>query len=105
MFVIGGSFRRVTFKLQRRVQFYVKLFIFLAICVYVFDGLNTGNRLFRRRKIVVQKDLLNYNEDGLRPDWPFGITKHYDAYDLRTYVSKPKIISKFDLPGERGDWK
>lgn len=60
-------------------------------------------RNFQRRKIVVQKDLLNYNEDGLRPGWPFQINKHYDVTDVRSYTSKPKFISGLDWPGEKGD--
>lgn len=100
--MIGGSFRRISLKLQRRGGFWVKFFICLAIFVFLFDVLFSKNSPFRRRKIVVQKDLLDYNEDDLRPDWPFQITKNYDLYDLRHYTSKPKIIAKYELPGERG---
>lgn len=57
----------------------------------------------RRGEIVVQTDLLDYNEDDLRSDWPFEITKNYDIHDLRTYTSKPIIFSTNDLPGERGN--
>lgn len=69
----------------------------------MFDKMMPERSIFRRKSVVVQKDLLNYNEDGLRQGWPFKITKNYDMYDLRTYISKPVFLSSLNLPGERGD--
>lgn len=97
--------RRLTLRLKRQSSFYLKILIIFFIIALIFDKGVIENRLFRRGKLEVQKDLLNYNEDGLRPGWPFQITKHYDAYYLWSYTPKPKVVSTLDLPGERGDEK
>lgn len=98
----SGKCRQFSFKLNRRSPFYIQLIIVLLICSYLFDKF-VIEKLHTRRTIVVQTDLLNYNEDNLRKEWQFQMDKHYDMHDLQTYVQKPKILAKFDLPGERGD--
>lgn len=103
MFLISSSPRRLFFKLRRSAPFYFQLIIVLFIFVFLFDKMVFERRLFRRKSVAVQNDLLNYNEDNLRQGWPFQITKHYDINELRTYTSKPKILPRYDLPGERGE--
>lgn len=94
--------RRFKLKYRRKIPIYAKLIVILFIFVYLIEKFVIDNSLFRHRRTVIQNNLLDYNEDDLRPDWPFKISKHYDPYDLRTYVSKSKIIVKSDLPGEMG---
>lgn len=101
-FVLLRMLRRFQLKFRHKVPLYLKLIVGLFIFVYFIEKFVIKNHLFRYRKTIIQNDLLDYNEDGLRPDWPFEITKHYDAYDLRTYASKPKIVARLGLPGERG---
>lgn len=94
--------RRVYFRLKRKSSFYLEFVVVFVICAFVFDKLVIQKRYFRRKTVIVQNDLLDYNEDGFRPDWPFQVTKHYDMDDLRTYTPKQKIIARSDAPGERG---
>lgn len=88
-------------KMRHRSTFYIHFIIIFITCAFIVDKLFIDKRNFRK-KITVQNDLLSYNEDRLRPGWPFQITKHYDVNDLRPYTSKPKILAKYDLPGEKG---
>lgn len=104
MFVIR-TLRILGLKSRRRSSFYIQFVIVFIICAFLFDKIVIEERYFHRKNIVVQNDLLDYNEDRLRTDWPFEINKHYDVRNLRTYTPKPKILAKFDLPGERGDEK
>ncbi|XP_031617146.1 polypeptide N-acetylgalactosaminyltransferase 1-like [Contarinia nasturtii] len=99
------NIRRFYFKVlkwKRRSSIYLQIILVLFICMFLFDKMVLNTRFFRRKNIVVQKDLMNYNEDGLRTGWPFQINKHYDMFDLQTYTPKSRIIAKFDLPGEQG---
>ncbi|XP_055296045.1 polypeptide N-acetylgalactosaminyltransferase 5-like isoform X2 [Sitodiplosis mosellana] len=105
MFKLKGLTRQTGLKIQRKRSFpmkFIKFIIVSLILVCLFNKMFSLKKLFRRRTFVVQKDLLDYNEDSLRTGWPFQITKHYDMYDLRTYTPKPKVISTQNLPGERG---
>lgn len=95
--------RSLGLKGRRRSSYYIQFIIVFIICAFLFDKIVIEERYFHRKNIVVQNDLLDYNEDGLRTGWPFEINKHYDVRDLRTYTPKPRILAKFDLPGERGD--
>lgn len=91
-------------KLNRQTSYYFKCAAVIFIFVAAFEKLIVEN-VFRRRTFIVQKDLINYNEDGLHSMWPFKITKNYDARDLRSYTSKPRIIPTVktaELPGEGG---
>lgn len=100
--------RQTGLKIQRNRTFFprfLKVIIVLFILLVFFGKMFSVKNLFRRRKFTVQKDLLDYNDDGLRTGWPFQITKHYDMYDLRSYESKPRIISTEKSAGERGDKK
>lgn len=102
------TFRRFWFKMKRHAPFYIQFIIVLFIIVFLYDKMVLERKNFRRRRsVVVQQDLLDYNDvdSTLRQGWQFKITKHYDINDLRTYTSKPKIIPKYDLPGERGETK
>ena len=99
--------RRLYIKFKRQSSFYLKCVIAIFIVVILFDKLIIENGFFRlfRQTLVIQDDLINYNEDDLRNEWPFQITKHYDARDLRSYKSKPRIfpnVKTADLPGEGG---
>ncbi|XP_055296048.1 polypeptide N-acetylgalactosaminyltransferase 1-like isoform X2 [Sitodiplosis mosellana] len=105
MFLISSIGRCLWFKMRRRSPFYIQFIVVLFICVFLYDKMVLERRHFRSKKMVIQTDLLDYNEDELRHGWPFQITKHYHMNDLRTYTSKMKIISKFDFPGERGERK
>lgn len=104
MVATNVSCRRLSSKFQRRCAPYLQFIIIFFICGFLFDQLirhnNTNN--IRRKKVNVQKDLLDYNEDDLRPEWPFQIDKHYDVAEVYTYTQKQKVIAKVDLPGERG---
>lgn len=108
MFKIKTLTRQTGLKVQRNRPFFtklLKLIVVLFILAILFGNMFSVKKLFRRRKFTVQKDLLDYNEDGLRPGWPFQITKNYDMYDLQSYTKKPKVVSREKLPGERGDKK
>lgn len=94
--------RRLKSKYRRKIPVYAKIVVALSICVFFIDKIVIEHQLFRPRETLEQNDLLDYHEDGLRPDWPFKISKNYDVYELRPYVSKPKIIARSVLPGERG---
>lgn len=105
MFLVSLSLRRFWFKIRRRAPFYIQFIIVLFILVILYDKMVLERKNFRRKTVIVQTDLIDYNEDTLRQGWPFQITKHYDIKNLKTYTSKPKIIPKYDLPGERGKTK
>lgn len=96
--------RRLSSKFRRRCASYLQFIIIFLICAFLFDQLIRYNNTHQQKKVIVQDDLLDYNEDDLRPEWPFQIDKHYDVAELHAYVPKPKIIAKVDLPGERGDF-
>lgn len=105
MFTIRGSYHRWTLRARRRPSFCIQFVIVFIICAFLYDRIVIENRYFQQRKVIVQNDLLDYNENGLRSQWNFQMNKHYDVSELRTYKSKPKILAKFDLPGEKGDQK
>lgn len=92
-------------KFQRKNIFYVVISLFILKIVYnqlfTEDHKNSNEYTFWRRKVIIQNDLLDYKEDGLRSGWPFKITKQY-LYDLQPYTSKSKIVST-GLPGDEGD--
>lgn len=90
-------------KLRHRSTFYIHFIITFITCAFIIDKLFLEKPKFHKN-VIVQNDLLSYNEDRLRPRWPFQITKHYDVSDLRSYKSKPRILAQFDLPGERGEF-
>lgn len=107
MFKLNKLTRQTGLKVHRNRSFYIKFIKFIIvffILVVLFGKMFSVKKLFRRREFVVQKDLLDYNEDDLRKGWPFKITKNYDMYDLRTYISKPKVVSSENSPGEGGDF-
>lgn len=104
MFTISRSFRRIGLKLRYRTPFFVQFLIILFVFVVLFNKF-VLERQFHQRKRYIHNDLLDYNEDGLRPHWKFKIPKHYDMNDLRSYNSKSKFISGSNLPGEGGDLK
>lgn len=106
MFSIARKLRRffLVTKMRHRSTFYIHFVIIFITCAFIVDKLFLERTNFHK-KVVVQNDLLNYNEDGLRSRWPFQIEKHYDVRDLRSYKSKPRILAHFDLPGERGEFK
>lgn len=92
-------------KLKRQTSYYFKWAVAAFIVLTVFEKLVIENGLFQRRTHIIQNDLLNYNEDNLRNMWPFKITKNYDARDLRSYTSKPRVVPTLktaELPGEGG---
>lgn len=94
--------RRVYLRLKRKSSIYLQFVITFVICAFVFDKLIIQKRYFRRKTVITQTDLLDYNEDAFRSGWPFQITKHYDMDALKTYTPKQKIIARSDAPGERG---
>lgn len=97
--------RRLHRKSKRQIVYYFKWFIAIFIVIIVIKKIFIEDELFRRRTFVIQNDLLNYNEDDLRTEWPFEIAKFYDARDLRTYTKKLKItpnVYTAGLPGEGG---
>lgn len=107
MFILGRLFRRSTKKFHRQRTnwyIYIKYIVIFCICAVLFQKFILERRYFRRKNSVIHQELLDYNEDDLRKDWPFKINKHYVIDDLREYVRKPKIIANRALPGERG-WK
>ena len=89
-------------KLRNRRTFFIHFIITFITCAFIVDKLFIEKPKFRKN-VIVQNDLLNYNDDQLRARWPFQITKNYDVSELRTYKSKPRILAQFDLPGERGE--
>lgn len=91
-------------KYRLRSTFFLQFVVVFVTCAFIFDKVFI-ERPKSRKSVLVQTDLLNYNEDGLRPTWPFKISKHYDVRTLRTYKSKPRILTQFDLPGERGEFE
>lgn len=99
---ISRLFRRLGLKLRYQIPFYIKFLVVLFVSVFLFDKIVLENR-YHRRKIHIHNDLRKYNEDGLRPHWPFQTNKHYDVNDLRSYNSKAKFNSGLDSPGEAGD--
>lgn len=97
--------RGLHLKFKRQSPYFFKWALAIFLLFIVFDKLIIGNGFFRRQSIVVQNDLINYNEDDLRTEWPFQISKHYDARDLRSYTVKHRIsptANSVDLPGEGG---
>lgn len=103
MFIVFSCRRgRFFIKFPRRNSFYIQFVVVFIIFLYTFDRIFIDRKRYQRN-IIVQNDLLDYNEDGLRQGWPFKINKHYDVTELRTYTSKPKVLPKASLPGERGD--
>lgn len=105
MFTLGRLFRRLTKKFRRQIGNRVKYIVIFFICVILFKKLILERRYFGRKSAVIRQELLDYNEDDLRKDWPFKINKHYDMNELREYVQKPRILAKAAFPGERGDDK
>lgn len=103
MLICSAPYRFWSIKSRRRSSFFIQFCIVFFICIFLFDRIILQSHYFIRKNVIVQTDLLDYNEDKLRSDWPFQIDKHYDVNDLQTYYPKPKIIAKADLPGERGD--
>lgn len=103
MFLISSLYRYLWFKMRRRCPFYMKFIVVLFICVFLYDKMVLERRHIRSKRVHIHTDLLNYNEDRLRPEWPFRITKHYHTNDLRSYTPKVRIMPNFDLPGERGE--
>lgn len=89
-------------KLFRPVRTLLQIILVLVVLKILYDSLFIGKFTFWRRKFIVQNDLLDYNDDGLRTGWPFQITKHYHMYDVQPYSSKRKIISSLNLPGDEG---
>lgn len=102
MFTINRSIRRIGLKLRYQTPLFVHFLVVLFVVVVLFDKLVLENQ-FHQQKRHIHNDLLDYNEDGLRPHWTFKIAKHYDVNDLRSYNSYPKFISGSYLPGEGGD--
>lgn len=98
--------RGLHIKFKRQSSYYLKCAIAIFIGLIVLEKLIIENGLFRRRTFfIIQDDLINYNEDDLRKEWPFQITKHYDMRDLRSYTPRLKIVPNVntaDLPGEGG---
>lgn len=97
-------YRFLGLKSQRRLPIILQLIAILIICYVLYDQLIVKHyHYWLHRPVIVQKDLLNYNEDELRSGhWPFQIDKHYDVREIRSYVSKQKIIATADEPGEKG---
>lgn len=91
-------------KMRHRSTFYIHFVIVFITGAFIIDKLFLEKTQVRKN-VVIQNDLLSYNEDGLRPRWPFKISKYYDVSTLRTYTSKPRILAQFDLPGERGTFE
>ncbi|XP_031617135.1 polypeptide N-acetylgalactosaminyltransferase 1-like [Contarinia nasturtii] len=100
MFINRRKIRSIGRKFERSNIFCLIIVLFILKILY---DLFSGNSIFRKKKVIVQDDLLDYNEDGLRSRWPFQISKYYDANDLQPYISKRKIISSSDLPGDGGE--
>lgn len=95
-------YRFLSLKSRRLLSFILRLLVLLIIC-YVFYDKIIRKHHWQRRTVIVQDDLLDYNEDDLRSGpWPFQIDKHYDVHETQPYVSKRKIIATEDQPGERG---
>lgn len=90
--------------IRHRSTFYIYFVIVFITCVFIIDKLFIEKTKFRKI-VIVQNDLLNYNEDRLRSEWPFQISKYYDVNELRSYKSKPRILTQFDLPGEKGEFE
>lgn len=91
-------------KMRHRSTFFIHFVIVFITCAFIIDKLFLEKPIVRKN-VVVQNDLLLYNDDGLRPRWPFQISRYYDVSTLRTYKSKPRILAQFDLPGERGEFE
>ncbi|XP_031634085.1 polypeptide N-acetylgalactosaminyltransferase 13-like [Contarinia nasturtii] len=85
----------------QRIKILCIRIVIVLLVLKMLYSLFAGNVSFWRSEIIVQSDLLDYNEDGLRPGWPFQITKNYHMYDLRKYSPKQKIISN-SRPGDEG---
>lgn len=87
-----------------KLQLAIQLLVFFIICYVFYDQLIRKHyHRWQRGPLMVQEDLLDYNEDKLRSGpWPFQIVKHYYVHDLRSYVSKQRIIATEDQPGENG---
>lgn len=97
--------RSLQTKLKWQSLFYLKWAVVVFIVVIIFDKLIIENGPFRRGTFIMQDDLIDYNDDNLRNEWPLHLTKYYDVRDLRTYTSKPRIVPTVhtaELPGEGG---
>lgn len=90
--------------IRHRSTFFLHFVIIFITCAFIIDKLFIEKTKFRKT-VIVQNDLLSYNEDRFRSEWPFQISKHYDVNELRSYKSKPRILTQFDLPGEKGEFE